>query len=92
MTVAEVLHFFLVAPDKPRYGAQILRTTGQKSGTLYPILSRLEKVGWITSTWEDIDPVQAGRPARRLYTFAPGGAEAARAELIRLSDAYRPPS
>ena len=37
------------------------------SGTLYPLLARLEAAGWFTSEWEDVDPSEVGRPRRRLY-------------------------
>jgi PadR family transcriptional regulator, regulatory protein PadR len=48
-------------------GAEIGRMTKLKSGTLYPILFRLEKAGWLESNWEDGDPTVLGRPRRRLY-------------------------
>jgi PadR family transcriptional regulator, regulatory protein PadR len=48
-------------------------------GTLYKALARLEHGGLLESRWEEIDPVIAGRPRRRLYrvTGAAAGAIAA---------------
>jgi DNA-binding PadR family transcriptional regulator len=54
-------------------GADIQKRSGLASGTLYPILLRLESAGWLMSRWEQVDPVSAGRPRRRLYRFTPDG-------------------
>jgi DNA-binding PadR family transcriptional regulator len=48
-------------------GSDIWKETKIASGSLYPILARLEKAGWLTSRWEDLDPSEAGRPRKRLY-------------------------
>lgn len=57
----------------PIYGYDLMRQADLKSGTLYPILARLERQGFLSSEWETIDPVQAGRPARRVYALTPEG-------------------
>jgi len=58
-------------------GAEIARATGLASGTLYPILFRLEKSGWFKSHWEEVSPSEVKRPRRRLYVVtALGEAEA----------------
>ena len=48
-------------------GAEIARETKLLTGTLYPILARLEDAGWLRSEWETGDPSELGRPRRRLY-------------------------
>lgn len=63
-------------------GAEIGRVTGLASGTLYPILFRLEKAGWLESHWEDGDPSELERPRRRLYRITGVG-------LRRMKAAYR---
>ena len=50
-------------------GAEIGRETGLPSGTLYPILLRLEDAGWLDSYWESTTPQQLGRPRRRFYSL-----------------------
>lgn len=65
------------------YGAYIGRTAGLASGTVHPILARLEGAGWVESGWEDVDPRAAGRPARRFYRLTPDGRELARDALAR---------
>ena len=63
------------------YGSQIGEAAGLPSGTVHPILARLEKVGWLESRWEDIDPSREGRPARRYYRLTESGAAQARRAL-----------
>jgi DNA-binding PadR family transcriptional regulator len=82
-----VLAALLDEPDRERYGLEIGAAAELRSGTVHPILARLEGVGWLTSRWEDIDPQLEGRPARRYYRLTADGVPAARAALAR---AYRP--
>jgi DNA-binding PadR family transcriptional regulator len=90
-TVAKVLRIFLEDPTEPQYGFDLMQTAGLPSGTLYPILARLEHAGWISGKREVIDPSAAGRPARRMYTLTAEGATVARRELASLSAQLRPP-
>lgn len=62
-------------------GAEIGRVTKLASGTLYPILVRLENARWVKSQWEDGDPHQVGRPRRRLYEITGLGARKARVAI-----------
>lgn len=71
------------------YGLQICRTTGLATGTVHPILARLERAGWATSDWEAIDPSAAGRPARRYYRLTPEGAHAATRALATANRPHR---
>jgi DNA-binding PadR family transcriptional regulator len=54
-----------LAGGEQAWGLQICQVTGLGSGTVYPILERLEQAGWITAEWEAIQP--SGRPRRRFY-------------------------
>lgn len=65
-----VLRLFLEKPREPRSGADIAKATRVGSGTLYPMLARLENAGWLESEWELIDPSTAGRPRRRFYKLS----------------------
>jgi len=51
--------------DKPSWGLRICQETRLGSGTVYPLLQRLEKAGWIKGSWEDDPP--DNRPRRRSY-------------------------
>jgi|SRR5262245_41631358 len=65
-----------------RYGLEIAAATGLKSGSLYPILARLDERGLVESKW--LAPEQPGRPARHAYRITAAGraalAEAQQAE------------
>jgi len=83
---------FLDEPAEARYGFELMRLTGLPSGSLYPILARLEAAGWLASRQEKIEPSAEGRPARRMYQISPHGVQVARAELAALSAELRPPA
>ena len=68
-----VLEAFLENPTVQLAGADVHQRCGIASGTLYPILLRLEMAGWFVSRWEAVDPTHAGRPRRRLYRLTPSG-------------------
>lgn len=63
------------------YGLEISRATKLRSGTLYPILARLDHAGWVHSEWEAVDPHDVGRRPRRYYRLTGAGERAARQEL-----------
>jgi DNA-binding PadR family transcriptional regulator len=71
----QVLAGFLERPGEWKYGYDMSRETGLKSGTLYPILMRLAERALLETRWE---PVEAGRPPRHMYRLTPAGAEFAR--------------
>jgi PadR family transcriptional regulator, regulatory protein PadR len=79
-----VLRAMLAEPTEEMYGLQICEAAELPSGTIHPILARLEGCGWLESRWEDIDPVEEGRPRRRYYRFTSDGAERARTALSRI--------
>jgi PadR family transcriptional regulator PadR len=83
--LAGVLEAFLADPATERYGLDIMQATGYPSGTVYPILMRLQRAEWLAGHWEEIDPAAVGRPARRWYRLTPDGVTTARTELA----AYR---
>ena len=82
-----VLQALLADPERELYGLEVGELAGLRSGTVHPILARLEGVGWLQSRWEDVDPRAEGRPARRYYRLTAEGAEAGQAALAR---AHRP--
>ena len=77
----QLLDAFLENPGEQLAGAAVRKRTGLASGTLYPILLRLEGAGWLASHWESIDPAVAGRPRRRLYRLTRSGLARASAVL-----------
>ncbi len=73
-----VLERFLERPTEWRYGYELSRATGLKSGTLYPILMRLEKHTLLEARWV---PTEDGVPPRHTYRLMPNGLEFARTRL-----------
>lgn len=75
-----VLEVLLDSTDEaPAWGLSICRDADLGSGTVYPILDRLEERGWVSS-WVESEP-HPGRPARRYYTLTGQGRELATAAL-----------
>ena len=83
LQVQLVLAEMLSEPAELRYGLDMCETVGLPSGTIYPILARLERIGWVESNWEDPEAhIAEGRPRRRYYRLTREGAECA-AEALR---------
>ena len=74
-----VLAEFLQCEKAWRYGYDISRNTGLKSGTLYPILMRLCERGVLESKWQPAP--QEGRPPRHMYRLTAAGVVFARDSL-----------
>jgi DNA-binding PadR family transcriptional regulator len=83
---ADVLAVLLDATG-PRWGLELIKATGRPSGSVYPLLDRLERAGWLTSAWDD-DVLRPG-PRRRMYELTPDGRVAARAALHRAAARHR---
>jgi PadR family transcriptional regulator, regulatory protein PadR len=79
-----VLRALLAEPAQEMYGLQVCADAGLPSGTIHPILARLEGLGWLESRWEDASSAyKDGRPRRRYYRLTIEGVEQARAALAR---------
>jgi DNA-binding PadR family transcriptional regulator len=83
LTTQLVLRAMLADPAQEMYGLQICQAAGLPSGTIHPILARLESLGWAESRWEDVVPQEEGRPRRRYYQLTQDGAEHARIALAQ---------
>src|SRR5215468_2150932 len=86
----KVLREMVAAPTHAHYGLQLVEAVGLPSGTIYPILARLEKAAWVESGWEEVDPSVVKRPRRRFYLLTGRGAQRARAELAAAGMAVTP--
>jgi PadR family transcriptional regulator PadR len=67
----------------PKWGLQIIKETGLPSGSVYPILARLEALEIVTSEWEE-EPTRPGA-RRRIYSINNSGLE----KLHESSEALR---
>ena len=61
--------------DDPLWGYKLTELTGLGSGTIYPIMERLESAGHVTARAEA--PRPANRPPRRFYELTGTGRELA---------------
>ena len=82
----QVLDAFLESPMDWKYGYDISRNTGLKSGTLYPILMRLAERKLLETSWETSEP---GKPPRHLYRLIPDGLRLARELRVAPSAGHR---
>ena len=78
-----VLRSLMEDPTRELYGLEICAAAGLPSGTIHPILARLEKAGWLRSRWEEVDPTEEGRPRRRYYSLEPNSIAMVQAALLR---------
>jgi DNA-binding PadR family transcriptional regulator len=67
---AQVCAVLAALRDGHAYGLSIIRHTGLKSGTVYPILARMTRAGWVTARREET-PAAPGRVARCMYEVTP---------------------
>ena len=83
-----VFQAFLDAPADETYGFELTKATGLPSGTIYPILRRLEEEELITSKWEEVQ-TKAQRRKRRYYTLTAAGRRTAHAATADQRQALR---
>ena len=57
------------------HGYELCRRAGVKSGTLYPLLIRLEAQGHLEAEWQA--PAESGRPPRHAYRLTESGRQVA---------------
>ena len=78
-----VLGAFLADPAEPRYGYDLMKAARLPSGTLYPLLARLERENLVASAWET--PQQEGQRPRKYYQLTGEGIRITRLELAQAS-------
>lgn len=80
-----LLRVLVADPAAPHYGYDLMKATRLPSGTLYPMLARLQQEGLVTSKWEEQRQDSGGRPPRKYYRLTGEGARVARLELASAS-------
>jgi PadR family transcriptional regulator PadR len=81
-----VLKVLTADPSAQHYGYDLMKAARLPSGTLYPMLARLEQEGLVESQWETQRPDAGGRPPRKYYRLTAEGARVSRLELARASE------
>jgi PadR family transcriptional regulator, regulatory protein PadR len=87
----KLLRMFLADPTANYWGFEIMKATGLASGTVYPLLARLEGMDWLESGWDD-EQEMSGRPRRRYYRLTGEGVVSARIALAEANSKKRPAS
>jgi PadR family transcriptional regulator PadR len=82
-----LLQVFLADPAAKYWGFEIMKATGLASGTVYPLLARLERMEWLESGWDDEQHVSG--PRRRYYRLTHAGLASARVALAEASSKKR---
>ena len=62
----KILEFFC-GNDGWYTGSDVMRVTGLSAGTVYPMVVRMQRAGWLDRRVESIDPVIEKRLPRRFY-------------------------
>lgn len=78
----------LLSGDRELYGLKIAKAAGRPTGTVFPILARLEQLGWLTSEWETADQAARG-PRRRFYQLSGVGLPKAQALVAQRRSSRR---
>lgn len=68
-----VLKYMLDNPKNKVFGLELIEQLTQPAGTIYPILTRLEEIGWIEGEWESYEQKDKGRRRRRYYGLTKDG-------------------
>jgi PadR family transcriptional regulator PadR len=82
-TLERVLRVFVADTTAHHYGYDLMKAAKLQSGTLYPMLARLEDEGMVSSQWDTQPP--DGRPPRKYYQLTGEGIRVARLELARVT-------
>ncbi len=70
-----LLALMVRARDEWCHGYDLCQQAGIKSGTLYPLLIRLEAQGYLEAEWQA--PAERGRPPRHAYRLTAKGRQLA---------------
>jgi DNA-binding PadR family transcriptional regulator len=83
-----VFQAFLDSPADETYGFELSKATGLPSGTIYPILRRLEDDDLIKSHWSEVQ-TDTQRRQRRYYKLTAEGRRAAHTATVEQRQALR---
>lgn len=84
-----LLAILLEARDCWRHGYDLAKRAGIKSGTLYPLLIRLEAQGCLEAEWQPA--AEEGKPPRHAYRLTAAGVQLALANPPQAVGTMAPP-
>jgi len=74
--LVQVAIALLADPNGRRWGYELSRKSGVRSGVLYPMLARMLAQHWLTDGWENPAAIRTKRPPRRYYELTNEGRRA----------------
>ncbi|WP_425439909.1 PadR family transcriptional regulator [Puniceibacterium antarcticum] len=77
-------------PEEECSGYEICKLLGFSSGTVYPLLVKADKLGLLSSRWENAEPSDLGRPRRKYYRITGQGLHAVEGRMRQLRLELRP--
>lgn len=72
-TLLKVAGELMRRPRDKHWGNDIRRRVALSEGTVYPVLNRFRKAGWIVDTEYELPDQLEGRPPRRYFTLTDTG-------------------
>lgn len=72
-SLVQVAMALMADPGGRHWGYELSKSSGVRSGVLYPTLQRMLAEGWVRDGWEEQDGVRAKRPPRRYYELTDKG-------------------
>lgn len=69
----QVAMALLSDPTGKHWGYELSKTSGVRSGVMYPLLTRMLAEAWLTDGWEDEAETGGKRPPRRYYEVTDAG-------------------
>ncbi|MFJ4518988.1 PadR family transcriptional regulator [Streptomyces sp. NPDC088816] len=81
----------LLSAAEDVHGYAIARAAGKPTGSVYPILARLQSADMLESHWESEEPVP-GVPRKKYYRLTPNGREAVRSIVLERRGVLPKPS
>lgn len=92
-TAVQVARHLLKRPLDQHWGTELRSALALQAGTLYPILGKMQRAGWLTSEWESehaarSDPEHPGRAPRRYYRITTEGGNSGLIALQAMVDRW----
>ncbi|MEV6002170.1 PadR family transcriptional regulator [Streptomyces griseomycini] len=81
----------LLSTAEDVHGYAIARAAGKPTGSVYPILARLQSADMLESHWETEEPTP-GVPRKKFYRLTPNGREAVRSIVLERRGSLPEPS
>jgi len=71
--LVEVALALMEDPTGRHWGYELSKSSGVRSGVLYPMLTRMLEEGWVSDGWEEFTSIREKRPPRRYYELTDKG-------------------